>query len=444
MHLNNIKTRIAILLFVLASLVILIPSSFASVSFDDYQVKPLTSEPLALNEAPEMAVYQQNIHVVWNRWPYELQSDIYYRRSIDNGKTWENETILSNGTIKAIYPKIAVVNQTVHIVWLDYRDNNPEIYYMQSLDNGETWNQALRITYNNTRKHNVYDINLVVRELNIYLLWKEYRTGSSEIYYKKSNDNGKTWSNDVRLTADYNPSYYPDFEVLGIYQYVVFEDRGVDYNICLLTSNDAGEAWSAKTFVTSSTAASEKPSITAAEGSLYLTWQEKHSGFYQIFFRKSIDNGEAWGKIRQLSLDETNSINPRIYNYDKNLVVIWQQSVNETFHIYYSISNDTGETWSENKAIISNMSCYNHEIGGQGNNIHIVWQNYYQAAWSDIWYLGNETFDPIILSPVDSVIIQKESTGFNITNIMIFVIIFFVFLVFLIFYKRKWSRYNEK
>ena len=46
------------------------------------------------------------------------------------------------------------------------------------------------------------------------------------------------------------------------------------------------------------------------------------------------------------------------------------------------------------------MSCYNLEIAGIGNNVHIVWQRYHQAAWSDIYYMGNETYEEIT-DPID-------------------------------------------
>src|SRR5512140_763659 len=42
----------------------------------------------------------------------------------------------------------------------------------------------------------------------VHTVWKDYRTGNDQIYYKRSTDGGVTWGADTRLTNNASSPWY--------------------------------------------------------------------------------------------------------------------------------------------------------------------------------------------------------------------------------------------
>ena len=403
---------------ILLSIIILHLISFATAYPEGWIVKPLTTLPKELHEAPSIAVYEKNIHVVWNTWHNEFDSKIYYTHSLDNGKNWSEPICLTPNSTAAIYPVIAVNATTIHIAWKDYRNGNPEIYYRRSTDNGKTWEETQRITYNSSRKNNIYDIGIQVWKNNVYLVWKDYRSGSSEIFFKKSTDNGETWGPDQRLTYDYTPSYSPCMVVDNDNIYIAWEDWGLRSNICFMKSNNNGVNWTNKTYLTSNTAKgdSEQPSLAVWKNHVYLVWQDTRNGKNRIYFKKSNDYGNTWGKTKQITDNTTVYVNPKIRVYQDRIVVTGQCKKNGEFAIWYETSLDGGENWSKPALLTEGkVDAYDVDMTMQSNNLYIVWQKYYQPGWAEIWYMSNAEQNPTITSITFSNISITPPARVNIT-----------------------------
>lgn len=428
------KFRLFHLKFIIFSfvLILMLSPAICAELFSDYKSQPLTNNEIVLHESPAVATYKKNVHVVWNCWPDEFNCSIYYKRSLDNGQTWSEPLILSVNHNRGIYPEIGLNGEIVHVIWKDYRDENPEIYYARSLDNGQNWSEPRRLTFDCARKNNIYDLNIVVENSFVYVVWKDYKSGSSEIFLMKSNDNGDSWSESIRLTFDYNPSYFPHLAINDGELFIAYEDRGVFYNIGFLKSQDGGLSWSELKIITSSESSSEKPYLLFNKGILYLVWQEEFFENRELFFKKSLDYGESWTDVKQITFDNTKSINPRLFVLENQLVLIYQKYVNKSFFIHYKTSSDFGETWSKDKQLVENEGSYTIDHSIQGNNLHIVWQDFHEGAWSDIWHLGNYNCTIISDQVIDNTIVKNNSPGFE----FIFVIISFLVIVFIIRLKK--------
>jgi len=390
---------------------------FANVSafkLDEYSAQPLTDLEKYINESPSVAAFGTNVHVVWNTWINSSVSEIYYKKSLDNGNSWENLTRLTYNTTQAIYPVISVFESTIHVAWKDFRNGNPEIYYVNSFDNGNTWNSPIRLTYNSSRSTNIYDISIASDDTHVYVIWKDYRSGSSEIFFKRSINKGKTWFDDQRLTTDYNPSYAPTFDFDKENIYVIFEDRDFKYNLDLLKSLDYGKTWSSKKHILESNPSGtlKNPKVYIENKTLYLVWEDDRSGNSLIYFCKSFDNGESWKDIQQITSSSTCSRNPNIYVSNDNILVIWREQKNGSFNAYYKTSSDRGKNWSEISNVTSNMNCYDIMFTGESNNIHIVWQDCPEPYYGDIWHMSNISYKPDTKpSPENNLI--KNTPGFE-------------------------------
>lgn len=134
------------------------------------------------SEDPSIAVSGATVHVVWE---YNTAGNygINYKRSTDGGRTWCRDTCLTFNPLELESPSIAVSGTNVHVVWVDYRDWNYEVYYKCSKDGGVVWGPDTRLTNKCCRKE---DPSIIVSEEKVHVVWNDYRDGKWEIYYKRN------------------------------------------------------------------------------------------------------------------------------------------------------------------------------------------------------------------------------------------------------------------
>ena len=72
---------------------------------------------------------------------------------------------------------------SLHVIWTDYRDGNREIYYKRSTDEGTTWEADLRLTSDPAGSSTP---SVAVSGIIVHVLWADLRPGNSEIFYKRN------------------------------------------------------------------------------------------------------------------------------------------------------------------------------------------------------------------------------------------------------------------
>ena len=151
---------------------------------------------------PDIAVFENNIHVVWEDQRDIPTRQVYYKRSTDHGLGWDPGERLSIHPDNSVTPTIAVGHSNVHVVWEDYRDHGGaggDIYYRRSTNSGDWFEPTIRLTNFGSFK---YRHNIAVFEDNIHIVWDDDRSGG-DVYYIHSTDNGVNWSPEILIT---NPS----------------------------------------------------------------------------------------------------------------------------------------------------------------------------------------------------------------------------------------------
>ncbi|MCM8782278.1 MAG: T9SS type A sorting domain-containing protein [Candidatus Omnitrophica bacterium] len=83
-----------------------------------------------------MAASQSNVHFVYCSGGVNY-NNLFYRHSTDYGATWLPDTQLTNSTFQdwGKRPSITTSGPYVHLVWMDSRDGNWEIYYKRKKEN---------------------------------------------------------------------------------------------------------------------------------------------------------------------------------------------------------------------------------------------------------------------------------------------------------------------
>jgi hypothetical protein len=161
---------------------------------------------------PSVTVSGQIVHVVWEDETIGNYK-IYYKRSTDGGTSWEADVQLTNNSAISWRPSVSVSGSVVHVVWTDKRDGaNGDIYYKRSTNEGVSWETDIRLTNDPSASSNC-SVNVSGQVVQIF--WNDDRDGNYEIYNKRSTDGGASWTTDLRLTNDSDVSNYPSVTISG-------------------------------------------------------------------------------------------------------------------------------------------------------------------------------------------------------------------------------------
>lgn len=110
----------------------------------------------------------------------------------------------------------------------------------------------------------------------------------------------------------------------------------------------------------------------------YVVWQESVPGEsnrnYDIFFQKSHDNGNSFGKEINLSNNKGFSEHPQISGSGDGVYVVWADDTNQTKQVMFKKSNNAGDSFGK-EIILSNpkSSSYNQETAAFGSSVYVVW-----------------------------------------------------------------------
>lgn len=263
---------------------------------------------------PYIAVSGDNIHIAWSTYK------VWYCNSTDNGETWDPPKTIFNATGSEAYcGGIWVNGANVHIVSYDYRDgSNPEIYYRRSLDGGITWDNGKgedwdrRITFGLTVKT---ELKIRGDSSNISIVWSDERDGDWEVYWMISKDNGFTWEDGLgtphvgrRLTNDSNDAIDLTLGVNGSHIHIIWSNMswpGPEYHLYYRNSTDNGATWNTQKYLTGPY--STYPNIDVVDQNLSLVWNdERIDGVHeQLYLKNSSDGGITWSADQRITYNLT-------------------------------------------------------------------------------------------------------------------------------------------
>jgi len=383
-------------IFLVFSLFIILQTITISAVPDQWCSEAILTTSTNFLKCPCTAINNRIIHVVWLNEDMNT-SELHYSKSTNNGNTWYEGKKLTENSSLIETPQIAVNGNIVHILWKDFRTGNPEIFYKKSEDNGETWIDDLQLTFNHTRSFDIYDLNLAVYQNTVHIIWKDYRSGSSEIYYKNSYTNGDSWELDQRLTHDYTPSYSPCIAVYQHTVYVTWDNWGEKTEIWLKKSEDNGKTWCDTKTISSDGAGTAKNSWVAVnKETVYVVWQKDFNGIWSICYSQSVNGGMTWSDEQRLRLDNDSSFSPKIVYVSDVLYLFWKEIKDNMYVFAESYSTDNGLNWSKKLLLTdNNISAYDMTIASSEHTQFFLWRCY-TSGYNQICYRKKSEIHPII------------------------------------------------
>jgi hypothetical protein len=273
-------------------------------------------------------------------------------------------------------PNLVTSGDTVHVLWCDNQNRGNAVYYKRSVDGGTTWGADTRLSA--VPGHSDFP-SIAISGSTLHVVFRDNRSGSNVSYYKRSLDGGNTWGPDVFLDAAY---WWPSVAAEGSKVYVALNDTIIrndtsNSEVYFMRSVDNGANWGQITQISNAAGRSEDPAIAACSGYVHMAWNDTRTGIMQTWYRRSADSGVTWGPETQVS-NSTGSIpfaySPMIGLYGHDVYIPWEDRRSGDFDIYLRHSSNFGTSWNAEERITQDpaASAYPY-IVRDGQNIHLVW-----------------------------------------------------------------------
>ncbi|MBN1448752.1 MAG: exo-alpha-sialidase [Bacteroidetes bacterium] len=160
------------------------------------------------------------IHTCWYDYSFG-NLEIFYRRSTDGGVTWENSVRLTEDPGVQNGCTIAASGDDVHVAWHDRRTGFWDIHYCYSWDGGAHWGMEEPVM---VTPDDCYFPTLAVSGQTLHLAWVDTRNDPGDIYYCRSEDAGCSWGLEEHVVSSPLRSRYPFLAVSGDVLHMLWTD----------------------------------------------------------------------------------------------------------------------------------------------------------------------------------------------------------------------------
>jgi len=250
---------------------------------------------------------------------------------------------INNGNVSSSFTKGQISSVEGGYAYAAWVDKNNTIYFSASHENGTKFNNPIALSSNNTLA--ISPQIDATEKGGVYVVWvdKNNSTGDSNIVFRGSNDNGKSFDRSVRLNRNVSPNQtsvasYPQIDATekgGVY--VVWVDKNNstgDSNIVFRGSNDNGKSFDRSVRLNrtpNQPFVSFSPQIVATEmGSILVTWPEN-----TLQFKEILNGGTILGRTISLNNHVVLPLSAQIVATENgNIYLAWAEKNN-------GLNNDT-------------------------------------------------------------------------------------------------------
>lgn len=377
-------------------------SNNSGMSFDKEVILSNRAEDANL---PDISTNGNNVYVTWVG-DYLGNSQIFFRASNNNGKTFNKIINISNDIIESTLPSIASFKNFVYEIWVGSNITTPknfDVFFRASHDSGKTFGPVLDLSKSAGDSTDPRVI-MPIDGNEIYIVYTDCDAVHDDplcgIYFTKSSDNGITFglpqlisiiplgNKYLQSLGHFNaPIAASTLTALGINIhkhkgdhnsvipaitssedgkdiYILWQDDLTQTgatDIFLRKSNDYGNTFSDSINLSNSPGVSRLPQMVTLGDDLYVIWSDTNRTFSQfdIFFTKLADHGNRLGKTINLSNSRGNSAPSDIgvINNSKTIYVAWTEnlSVNKN-NLIVTKSTDGGNTFEKPIELEANNS----------------------------------------------------------------------------------------
>lgn len=169
---------------------------------------------------PQALVYQNNIYEIWMD-NTSGNYDIMFTKSTDGGKTFSKPIDVSNLKGDSGYPQLAVWKNDVYVVWTQtMKGINYDIFLAKSSDNGNSFGKPINLS----NDFGPSGWPKVSSDGTVYVSWVDSTPGKFDIFITKSNDGGTTFQDPTNLSSSKSESYEHEMTVMNNAVYMMWQE----------------------------------------------------------------------------------------------------------------------------------------------------------------------------------------------------------------------------
>ncbi len=235
---------------------------------------------------PSLSTSGPVVHLVWTDNRFEAE-EVYYCRSLNSGLSWGEHVRLTNNNGNSINASVNSLDSDVHVIWQDNRNGNDEIYYKRSTDGGLTWGGDVRLT-NNQFKSSFP--SAVAMGKTIMVVWSDLREGNAEIFGLRSVDKGETWSEAIRLTNTMRESLNPKIAMEGAFAFLTWHelsDVAGNWEVDSRYSTDGGFTWTSHRQISAEAGFSGNATVCVENLLVMIAWTDSRFADTEVFTRRN-------------------------------------------------------------------------------------------------------------------------------------------------------------
>jgi hypothetical protein len=187
------------------------------------------------------------------------------------------------------------------------------------------------------------------------------------------------FENATNLTNNPLDSVYGQVAAWNNNVYVLWQDSMPadyrNYDIFIKKSIDNGSTFGSPVNLSNNLGFSEHPQIAANGSNVYAIWADDTSGNREVLFIRSGDNGSSFDTIKNLSNSTSDSFNQEIAIFGDNVYVIWlDQTEGDKAKILLKASDDGGATFDGTVNISSNANDETFpKVAAYKDSVYIAW-----------------------------------------------------------------------
>jgi len=233
---------------------------------------------------------------IWIFWSSNKigNNEIYYKTTTDNGANWSTETTLTTDPKEDDNPSaFQTKDGRLWVVWTRMiNSTNYDLYYKTF--SGGSWSSETQLTTHVKREQTPAITQTA--DNKIWVFWSSDKTAPYwQIFYKTSTTNGASWSSDTQLTTEARDSVDPtvfqalDGTIWVFWSAAVLVNAEYKFDIFYKKSTDNGATWSSSTQFTTYTGEDLWPTATQAKDkSIYVVWTSDRNENVDFYYRQSL------------------------------------------------------------------------------------------------------------------------------------------------------------
>lgn len=275
---------------------------------------PVWSAPVTLVSAYGRIALGNRVHVVGHSG-----GNLVHRFSQDSGATWSApfNVAPASGNYPMQYGGLFAVGDTVYLLTAagDMGPASQPLDFRKSTNNGATWSNPIRIT---RAGQEIRRANIVARGDTVHVFGGQSGAGGygTGIFYFRSTNSGANWDPGTQLYAEADAS--ARMAVDGDTVHVAFgaklSTNSFGGRTYYMRSTNNGATWSQPVFIGEDRAESDvqaRQQIAAADGRVIVMWQRERPfaggplPTERLGYNRSTDGGVTWEGLKLLPGDKT-------------------------------------------------------------------------------------------------------------------------------------------